>query len=57
MMHDVHELYFEPFRIDLQDEQLWQGTQVLRLRPKSFAVLRRCRAGWMYAGSAGQRLE
>jgi DNA-binding winged helix-turn-helix (wHTH) protein len=39
-MHNVHELYFGPFRIDLRDERLWQGTQVLRLRPKSFAVLR-----------------
>src|SRR5215472_12229255 len=39
-MPDVHELWFGPFRIDLQDERLWRGAQVLRLRPKSFAVLR-----------------
>lgn len=33
-------LGFGPFRLDTAGERLWQGTQELRLRPKSFAVLR-----------------
>jgi len=35
---------FPPFRLDTANEQLWrmtaQGAEVLRLRPKTFAVLR-----------------
>jgi DNA-binding winged helix-turn-helix (wHTH) protein len=31
---------FAPFRLDLANEQLWRGREVIRLRPKTFAVLR-----------------
>jgi predicted ATPase/class 3 adenylate cyclase len=31
---------FPPFRLDVRNEQLWRGTQLLALRPKTFAVLR-----------------
>ena len=31
---------FAPFRLDLVNEQLWQGEEVVPLRPKLFAVLR-----------------
>ena len=31
---------FPPFRLDLATEQLWRGTQLLSVRPKTFAVLR-----------------
>src|SRR5215467_2950575 len=31
---------FPPFRLDVHNAQLWDGTQVLALRPKTFAVLR-----------------
>jgi DNA-binding winged helix-turn-helix (wHTH) protein len=31
---------FPPFRLDVHNEQLWDGTQILALRPKTFAVLR-----------------
>jgi DNA-binding winged helix-turn-helix (wHTH) protein len=30
---------FPPFRLDLANQQLWRGTQLVRLRPKAFAVL------------------
>ena len=30
---------FPPFRLDLVNEQLWRGTQLLVVRPKTFAVL------------------
>jgi DNA-binding winged helix-turn-helix (wHTH) protein len=33
-------IHFPPFYLDCSTGQLWQGSQVLRLRPKSFAVLR-----------------
>ena len=29
-----------PFQLDLQTEQLWQGSQLIPLRPTTFAVLR-----------------
>lgn len=32
-------LVFGPFRLDLHNQCLWQGTQRIFLRPKSFAVL------------------
>jgi len=31
---------FVPFRLDLDNEQLWQGEEIVPLRPKLFAVLR-----------------
>ena len=31
---------FAPFRLDLSDERLWRGQEVIRLTPKAFAVLR-----------------
>lgn len=34
------ELVFPPFRLDLAAERLWQGEREIRLRPKTFAVLR-----------------
>src|SRR5262245_35314166 len=33
-------LSFPPFRVDLGNEQLWRGVELLPLRPKPFAVLR-----------------
>jgi DNA-binding winged helix-turn-helix (wHTH) protein len=33
-------LFFPPFRLDLANEQLWRGAQLLAVRPKTFAVLR-----------------
>src|SRR5262245_33701683 len=33
-------LLFPPFRLDLSGEQLWRGTEVIALRPKTFALLR-----------------
>ena len=33
-------LSFPPFRVNLVNEQLWRGAELLPLRPKSFAVLR-----------------
>jgi DNA-binding winged helix-turn-helix (wHTH) protein len=33
-------LLFPPFRLDLVNEQLWRDSQVVPLRPKTFAVLR-----------------
>jgi DNA-binding winged helix-turn-helix (wHTH) protein len=33
-------LSFPPFRVDLGNEQLWRGAELLPLRPKPFAVLR-----------------
>src|SRR5690348_15042198 len=38
-MEGAHEVHFGRFRLDLQSERLWQGAAVIRLRPKSFAVL------------------
>jgi DNA-binding winged helix-turn-helix (wHTH) protein/tetratricopeptide (TPR) repeat protein len=34
-----HEWRFGPFRVDVQNEQLWNGSAEIVLRPKSFAVL------------------
>src|SRR5262245_16401711 len=34
------ELLFPPFRLDLAGERLWRGEREIRLRPKTFAVLR-----------------
>ncbi len=31
---------FGPFRLDLRDERLWRGEDVIRLTNKAFAVLR-----------------
>jgi DNA-binding winged helix-turn-helix (wHTH) protein len=31
---------FAPFRLDVLDERLWRGQEVLPLTPKAFAVLR-----------------
>src|SRR5436309_1635191 len=39
---------FPPFRLDVRNEQLWHDTQVLAMRPKTFAVLR------MLVAQAGQ---
>ena len=33
-------LLFLPFRLDLANERLWRGAQLLPLRPKPFAILR-----------------
>src|SRR5215813_10416568 len=33
-------LVFSPFRLDLANEQLWRGNQLVTLRPKTLAVLR-----------------
>src|SRR5262249_5892120 len=32
-------IVFPPFRLDVADQQLWRGEEVLALRPKTFAVL------------------
>lgn len=39
-MPETHTLWFDPFRVDLTNEQVWHGAAELRLRPHSFAVLR-----------------
>ena len=39
-MEGAHDLCFGRFRLDPQGEGLWRGTEAVRLRPKSFAVLR-----------------
>ncbi|MDX1815460.1 MAG: AAA family ATPase, partial [Thermodesulfobacteriota bacterium] len=39
-MRDVKILVFEPFRIDVADERLWRGEDVVRLTNKAFSVLR-----------------
>jgi DNA-binding winged helix-turn-helix (wHTH) protein/tetratricopeptide (TPR) repeat protein len=39
-MQESQSLAFGPFRLDLHDERLWRGQEVLPLRPKPFAVLR-----------------
>src|SRR2546426_256897 len=33
-------LLFPPFRLELDNERLWRGSQATVLRPKTFAVLR-----------------
>jgi predicted ATPase/DNA-binding winged helix-turn-helix (wHTH) protein len=32
-------IIFDPFCLDLANEQLWKGSQAIKLRPKAFAVL------------------
>jgi DNA-binding winged helix-turn-helix (wHTH) protein/tetratricopeptide (TPR) repeat protein len=39
-MTEAYEWCSGAFRLELQREQLWRGTEAVRLRPKSFAVLR-----------------
>jgi DNA-binding winged helix-turn-helix (wHTH) protein/tetratricopeptide (TPR) repeat protein len=39
-MQELQSLVFGPFRLDLHDERLWRGREVLPLRPKPLAVLR-----------------
>src|SRR3954452_24251967 len=39
-METARRITFPPFSLDLANEQLWQGTQQLPLRPKPFAILR-----------------
>jgi DNA-binding winged helix-turn-helix (wHTH) protein len=34
------EIFFPPFRLDSQNEQLWREEQLIALRPKTFAILR-----------------
>src|SRR5919108_6605901 len=34
-----HEWRFGPFRVDVENERLWHGSEEIVLRPKSFAVL------------------
>ena len=34
------EVAFPPYRLDLTGERLWHADQEIRLRPKTFAVLR-----------------
>src|SRR5262245_57251171 len=36
----VQQFVFNPFRLDLVNEQLWEGEELVPLRPKLFAVLR-----------------
>jgi DNA-binding winged helix-turn-helix (wHTH) protein/predicted ATPase len=36
----AQEVIFRPFRLDVENEQLWRGSQLVSLRPKTFAVLR-----------------
>src|SRR5215470_12877915 len=39
-MEDAHGRQEQALWLDLAGERLWHGTEALRLRPKSFAVLR-----------------
>jgi DNA-binding winged helix-turn-helix (wHTH) protein len=38
-MQASHCLVFDAFRLDLHDERLWRGQEVIHLHPKTFAVL------------------
>ena len=38
-MSELQRLVFGPFQLDLRDERLWCGPEVVRLPPKAFAVL------------------
>ena len=38
-MEAAQSLVFPPFRLDLANRQLWRGTKLLPLRPKTWAVL------------------
>ena len=37
---EPHGWMFDAFRLDLRDERLWRGQEVIHLHPKTFAVLR-----------------
>ena len=39
-MQATREIAFGQFRLDLNNECLWQGTRAISLRPKAFAVLK-----------------
>ncbi|MGH7964972.1 MAG: AAA family ATPase, partial [Candidatus Binatia bacterium] len=39
MVQSAQQVVFPPYRLDLADAQLWRGTEMLPLRPKTFAVL------------------
>ena len=39
MVHE-RDLTFPPFRLDLANERLWRGSELLALRPKAFLLLR-----------------
>ena len=38
-MSNEKRITFDPFRLDLPNECLWEGSQAIKLRPKAFAVL------------------
>ena len=38
-MQISHGFVFDQFHLDLHDERLWHGHQVVHLHPKTFAVL------------------
>ena len=38
-MANEKRIIFDPFSLDLTNECLWDGTQAIKIRPKSFAVL------------------
>ena len=38
-MENEKRIVFDPFCLDLANEQLWRGSQAIKLRPKAFAVL------------------
>ena len=38
-MGNEKHIIFDPFSLDLANEQLWRGSQAIKLRPKAFAVL------------------
>lgn len=39
-MNPERQIVFHPFRLDRVNERLWRGSELIPLRPKSFAVLR-----------------
>ena len=39
-MNLERQIVFHPFRLDGVNERLWRGSELIPLRPKSFAVLR-----------------
>src|SRR5919109_4168761 len=39
-MAEERDLTFPPFRLDIANEQLWRGAELLPLRPKAFRLLR-----------------
>jgi DNA-binding winged helix-turn-helix (wHTH) protein/predicted ATPase len=39
IMGNEKRIVFDPFCLDLGSEQLWRGSQAIKLRPKAFAVL------------------